>query len=73
MTEDDTFERLRRLPTEDEVQFGHKVWVYCDQHMRPHLTGWCTVSARNKIQLKATTDIEAYAECKERNLEIYKG
>jgi len=48
-------------------------WVYCNQHLRPHTTGWCTVRAPSKIPLKATTGEEAYAECKERGLFIYSG
>jgi hypothetical protein len=73
MTEDDTFDALRKPPTEDEIAFGRKVWVYCDQHMRPHMTGWCTVSNRNKIKLAATTQNGAYEECKERGFELYQG
>ena len=66
MTEDDTFEVLRKPPTEDEIAFGRKVWVYCDQHLRPHMTGWCTVGKRSKTKLDATTESEAYSECMRR-------
>jgi hypothetical protein len=72
-TEDDTFDALRNPPTEDEIAFGRKVWVYCDQHMRPHMTGWCTVGNRNKFKLNATTQEEAYSECQSKNYELYKG
>lgn len=58
-------------PKEDSRYFGENVWIYCDQHMRPHLTGWCTVSNRNKVALKATTQNEAYAECRERGFDLY--
>ncbi len=51
--------------TEDSVKFGDDAWVYCDQHLRPHMTGWCTVSVRNKVLLRAKSAEEAYAECKE--------
>lgn len=72
MTEDDTFEALRRPLTEDEVEFGRKTWVYCDQHMRPHMTGWCTVSNRNKIKLDATSNDQAYSECRLRGFDLYQ-
>ena len=50
---------------EDEV-FGKNSWIYCRQHMRPHLTGWCGVDVRDKVGLgifgidKAK---EAYHKC----------
>jgi hypothetical protein len=72
VTEDDTFEALRRPLTEDEVTFGRGKWVYCTQHMRPHLTGWCTVANRNKTLLVAPTDKVAYNECRERGFELYR-
>lgn len=58
-------------PKEDARVFGEGTWVYCNQHMRPHQTGWCTVSPRNKIALAATTLEEAYAECRARGFELY--
>lgn len=67
----DVCEAGHKQPTEDERVFGD-VWVYCSQHMRPHRTGWCTVSARDKTKLDATNAPDAYAECKERGLEIFK-
>lgn len=73
MTEDDTFDALRRPPTEDEIAFGRNRWIYCAQHLRPHTTGWCTVSNDQKTLLKATTDKEAYVECVAENMEIYRG
>lgn len=72
MTEDDTFEALRRPPTEDEIAFGRNTWVYCSQHMRPHMTGWCTVENHNKARLEATTQEDAYEECRRRGYELYK-
>ncbi len=59
--------------TEDEQVFGENVFVYCNQHLRPHLTGWCTVPARNKIKLKATNHVEAGLECKEMGYKLYEG
>jgi hypothetical protein len=58
-------------PKEDSRYFGENVWIYCDQHMRPHMTGWCTVSNRNKTLLKATEQVGAYKECLERGFELY--
>ncbi len=71
MNEDDTFEALKRQPTEDEIKFGRNAWIYCAMHMRPHKTGWCTVNSLHKQALKALTDIEAHHECRKANLPIY--
>jgi hypothetical protein len=71
MNEDDTFDVLKNPPTEDEIEFGRKVWIYCGQHMAPHMTGWCTVSNRNKILLNAKTLDEAVAECRENGYTLY--
>lgn len=73
MTEDDTFEALKKPPTEDQIAFGRNAWIYCDQHLRPHTTGWCTVSSRNKIKLDAGDYTEAVAECIKHGYTIYKG
>lgn len=70
-TEDDTIDALRNPPTEDEIAFGRNAWIYCDQHMRPHMTGWCSVSSHHKKPLENKTEIEAYAECKVKNYKIY--
>lgn len=72
-TEDDTFDALRKPSTEDELAFGRKVWVYCNQHMNPHMTGWCTVSKRNKTKLEATNEEDARTECVAKGFELYKG
>lgn len=58
-------------PTEDEVVFGKNRIVYCNQHLRPHATGWCTVHIRNKELLGAKTIEEAYEECKTKGLKLY--
>lgn len=72
MNEDDTFEALRKPLTPDETVFGRKRWVYCSQHMRPHTTGWCSVSPRLKIALEAMSGEEAYKECTDRDFPLYK-
>ena len=73
MTEDDIVDALRRAPTEDELEFGRRRWIYCNQHGRPHMTGWCTVGNRDKILLEALTQDSVYDECWHRGLNIYKG
>lgn len=70
--EDDTFDALKNPPTADELAFGRKAWVYCGQHLRPHLTGWCTVHNLEKVKLTATTEKEAYDECVSEGLILYK-
>lgn len=71
-TEDDTFEALVRPPTEDEITFGRKKWIYCSQHMAYHLTGWCTVSNFNKVALDATTVEDAQSECINKGLKLFR-
>lgn len=39
-------------------------YVYCDQHMAPHSTGWCTVPNKFKTALRAKNLTEAMAECR---------
>jgi hypothetical protein len=63
---------------EERETFGENTWVYCDQHMRPHLTGWCTVGVRNKTKLNFTPSGDhqedckaAVAECRARGFELY--
>lgn len=55
---------LTAPPTEDVVAFGKDAWVYCAQHMKPHQTGWCTISPRDKIGLGVDTADAAYAKCR---------
>jgi hypothetical protein len=71
-TEDDTFDRLINPLKGDEITFGRGKWVYCLQHLRPHLTGWCTVSDRDKIALDAIDGVAAYNECDSKGLKVYK-
>jgi hypothetical protein len=59
--------------TEDAKYFGENVWVYCNQHLNPHMTGWCTVDNRNKILLEAKTAEAAGAECKAKGYTLFKG
>lgn len=58
-------------PDEDAKVFGEGRYVYCNQHMHPHTTGWCTVSPRNKTLLEATERDAAYAECRAKGFELY--
>ena len=58
--------------TEDEKAFGPEAYVYCSQHMRPHTTGWCTVSNRNKTKLAARNFEDALKECEKRGFAVYK-
>ncbi len=57
--------------TEDEKAFGADAWVYCKSHVGPHSTGWCSVSADNKIKLDAKSREDAVAECVSRGLRVY--
>jgi len=59
--------------TEDETYFGRGVYVYCDQHMRPHSTGWCTVGLKHKQKLDADNIQDAYVECEAKELKVFKG
>jgi len=61
--------------TEDEIVFGKNMWIYCSQHLRPHVTGWCTVPVREKLGLGLSNDpnneASAYSKCKHLGLELY--
>lgn len=59
------------IVAEDEIAFG-QCFVYCDQHLRPHTTGWCSVSSKNKIPLNAKTIEEAYEECKHKGFKLHE-
>ena len=50
--------------TEDVKVFGESRWVYCESHVRPHLTGWCTVCSSKKRLLTAVSRDEAYKEAR---------
>lgn len=60
---------------EDYKIFGEKQWVYCSQHLRPHLTGWCSVHVSNKLGLGIfgeENSAEAYQKCRNLGLKIYR-
>lgn len=38
-------------PTEDELAFGKDAWVYCNQHLRAHETGWSSTTADKSVWL----------------------
>lgn len=59
---------------EDEAVFGKDAWVYCRDHAKPHLTGWCSVPASFKLGLGITGHDkakEAYQKCRDFGLMIY--
>lgn len=55
----------------DVMAFGRDAWVYCRQHMKPHQTGWCGVSPRDKVALGVTTADAAEQKCREWGFELY--
>jgi hypothetical protein len=55
----------------DAEVFGENAWVYCQSHMRPHGTGWCSVPPSSKIKLDATEREAAYAECRAKGFDLY--
>lgn len=57
--------------TEDERHFGPEAYVYCKSHLRPHTTGWCTVSVGFKVALKAKSYEDACKEARQMGFEIY--
>lgn len=65
-----------KRPTEDEIVFGVGAWVYCSQHCKPHQTGWCSVSNRDKLGLGLSGNAPptaqlAYEKCRQFGLPIY--
>ena len=57
--------------TRDTDIFGIGSWIYCKQHLRPHMTGWCSVNVDEKVRLDAKTSEGAYAECRRKGFHIY--
>lgn len=58
----------------EDISLGKGAWIYCDQHLRPHKTGWCTVGLSHKRKLDIPNDADhaaAYAECFRLGLEIF--
>lgn len=66
----DAGERLAKVE-DDALEFGVDAIVYCRSHMRPHLTGWCSVGVRNKVALESGTISDALDECREKGYPIY--
>jgi hypothetical protein len=56
---------------EDVAAFGRGAWVYCSQHCKPHQTGWCSVSPRDKVGLGVDNAEAAYQKCRDWGLELY--
>lgn len=58
--------------TDDFREWGD-AWVYCNQHLRPHKTGWCTVDVRNKVCLCSgeKSGQEAADKCRQWGFELY--
>lgn len=61
----------------EDVVLGE--WVYCAQHLRPHRSGWCSVSVDDKLGLGSFpgTDHEqgvaAFSKCRRLGLKLYDG
>lgn len=64
-----------KQPTEDEKVFGKDTWVYCMDHVKPHLTGWCGVGVNRKLGLGISGGIDnvwhAVEKCHAFGLKIY--
>ena len=60
-------------PEEDAKYFGKNVWIYCGQHLRPHLTGWCTVGLEWKLRLAAEDEKQAARQCERLGLKLFRG
>jgi len=46
-------------------------WVYCAQHLRPHPSGWCTVSLADKVGLgPVISSADAAEKCRRLGLHI---
>lgn len=58
--------------TEDEKIFGKDQMVYCHQHLRPHSTGWCTVSVMDKVGLGLSRQetAAAFSKCRYLGLKL---
>lgn len=58
-------------PTEDFKEFGD-TYVYCNQHLGVHKTGWCTVNVRNKVALgNLPTVMDAAQKARDFGLVLY--
>ena len=56
---------------EDQVMFGDNAWVYCDQHLAVHATGWCTLGAKHKTRMLATEWKDAVKEARDRGFILH--
>jgi len=61
-------------PTEDFVEWGD-AWVYCNQHLAVHKTGWCTVGIADKVCVCAGhhTVEEATKKANAFGFKLYRG
>jgi hypothetical protein len=53
----------------DDVSMGK--FVYCNQHLAVHATGWCSVDVRDKIPMKADNIVEAVREARTMGLKLH--
>ncbi len=56
------FDSLTECMSNTEDEKWGTLFCYCSQHVTVHSTGWCTVGARLKIPIHATTLEEANRE-----------
>lgn len=56
---------------EDQVVFGDNAWVYCDQHLSVHATGWCTLGVKHKTLMYSKHWDEAVKEARERGFVLH--
>lgn len=63
----------QKIQTEDQI-LGE--WIYCGQHLRPHQSGWCTVSLEDKVGLGPFTGqseeqlVKATEKCRRLGLKV---
>jgi hypothetical protein len=54
----------------DEI-FGDTL-IYCNQHLKVHKTGWCSVSVRDKVGLGTKDHKEAVEKCREWGFRLHQ-
>lgn len=57
--------------TDDARVFGKGQWVYCNQHLAAHETGWCTIGVQDKIALGVDSHNKAVDKCRAWGLKLY--
>lgn len=62
---------LTPLPATCDAFKWPESWVYCSQHLAAHVTGWCTVSLRDKTLLEANGHVQAIEECRARGFRLF--